>query len=113
MNRILTLVLDGNIPRSPWTGSALHPQANLRAHRQHSATGVNRNTLQHEPSSALALNSAQTRRNACTHGIFDHHGGSEARPRANLAQVGPHAVTTTHATAGKNLVANNIRDQHR
>ena len=33
--------------------------------------------------------------------------------RTNLAQVGPHAVTTTHATAGKNLVANNIRDQHR
>jgi hypothetical protein len=38
-------VLEGNIPRFPWTNDrALHPQAHMRAHWQHREAGVDRNT---------------------------------------------------------------------
>jgi hypothetical protein len=39
---------------------ALRAQANLRAHQQHSATEVNRNTLQTEPPTTLVLTSEHT-----------------------------------------------------
>lgn len=83
-------MLDGNNPRSRWT-RAIQPQAKLRAHRQHSATGLDRNTLQNEPPAALLLN--QRRLDPVPSGIrpdqiFNHHGGSEATRQAALELVG-------------------------
>jgi len=65
---------------------ALRPQAKLRAHRQHSATGVDRNTPSGWPftprSQRDRINPAAPCRNAPPAQFSTHHGRSEARPKS-------------------------------
>ncbi|MDT5323645.1 MAG: hypothetical protein QOF25_797, partial [Mycobacterium sp.] len=72
MKQNLTLVLDGNIPRFPWTRCALHPKLACGLTWQHSATGVDRNT----PSASPQATADTTKNPTGGHQqIFAHHGG--------------------------------------
>lgn len=82
----LTLVLEGNIPRFPWTNDrALHPQAHMRAHWQHREDGVDRNTPRASTRAIRRRNHAPHRR---TRANFPHPTAQRSAPRKLTCERG-------------------------
>ena len=74
-------MLDGNIPRFPWTNDrALHPQAHMRAHRQHREAGVDRNT----PPASTPRSAGKPRTHRRTRQNSSPHGGAQRPAKAHM-----------------------------